>query len=76
MKHLLIDPLYEDDLGYEAWLEEESIIHQWLLNNIHVDITNEFLHHDSTCEVWEYTLEAHSKQHDLNPRGSKYLGTW
>ena len=57
MKHFLDDPLSDTDPQYDSKLDEDGVIHQWLLESLYLDINGDFLHLNLTSKFWECALE-------------------
>ena len=50
--HLTKEALHPDNPGYKLWKSEESLIRQWLLDNMITEMEDTFLHVKTVKDIW------------------------
>ena len=50
--HLTEEALHPDNSGYKLWKSEESLIRQWMLDNMITEMEDTFLHVKTMKDIW------------------------
>ena len=60
--HLTEEALHSDDPAYKLWKSEESLIRQWMLDNMITEMEDTFLHVKTVKDIWMEIAKNVSKE--------------
>ena len=52
LKHIIADPPTKNDPEYNQWARYDSIVVSWILENIDIDLVNQFLDFPTAKDLW------------------------
>ncbi|RDY05851.1 hypothetical protein CR513_10258, partial [Mucuna pruriens] len=55
----------KDDIQFEAWDDEDSLIMTWLWNSMTLEISRNYMFYSFVCEIWENLIETYSMKKDF-----------